>query len=288
MIITILLTILKITLTIFAILLLLIVFILMLTMFLPIRYRLFVDKSDTLYAVAKASWLLKLIQIIYIIDDKTSRTDIKILAITIKNFGDKNTINDNTKQPLDMESSSAETSEASPGEASMPPPAGSNNGPESKTTAKKKIDADKKPGSDKKIKKRWFLKTKRPKETKKSISKFWETLKNFNNYEHKNEVLSQTYKFLKRSLKALLDFKVTQADLRLGTGTPHITAYIIGIIYMTAGSENLCVRGDYQNTVFEGRIGLRGKLFLYKLVFSVIMFIFNKSIWPLVKKYKRG
>lgn len=89
-------------------------------------------------------------------------------------------------------------------------------------------------------------------------------------------------------LKSICPRKLT-ADLTVGTGSPDTTGYIMavaGMLYPTFG-KSLNIVPDFDNTIFEGRIFLKGKVTIFVLFVQALKLYMDKELRSLLKRLKK-
>ena len=89
-------------------------------------------------------------------------------------------------------------------------------------------------------------------------------------------------------LKSLRPRKL-QADVSVGTGSPDTTGYIMavaGMLYPTYG-KHINIVPDFENTIFEGRIYLKGRITIFILLVHGLAVYLDKDLHKLLKKLKR-
>lgn len=93
---------------------------------------------------------------------------------------------------------------------------------------------------------------------------------------------------LLKILKSIRPRKL-QADVIVGTGAPDTTGYLMavaGMFYPTFG-KSVNIVPDFENTIFEGRIYLKGRITVFILLVHALAVYLDKDIHKTLKKLKR-
>ena len=89
-------------------------------------------------------------------------------------------------------------------------------------------------------------------------------------------------------LKSIRPRKLT-ADLLVGTGSPDSTGYVMavaGMLYPVFG-KSVNITPDFENTIFEGRIFLKGKITVFVILLQALKIFMDKELRRLLKRLKR-
>lgn len=107
--------------------------------------------------------------------------------------------------------------------------------------------------------------------------------------EDATKELYQKYKQVVLKIVKKCKPEIEEADVTFGTGSPDTTGYIMaiyGILYGTLG-ETVRFTPDFENTILQGQIKLKGKIQLYVFVGLAIKIFTDKKLKVLLKKLKR-
>lgn len=78
-------------------------------------------------------------------------------------------------------------------------------------------------------------------------------------------------------------------DLKIGTGEPDTTGYILavhGMLYPLIGN-NVRIEPDFENQVMEGTVFIKGRITIFVLVCAAIKLYFDEDIRYFLKRFKR-
>lgn len=232
---------------------LVLLFIIMLILFVPIKYKLYINKQDTIYASTYINWLYSIIglEIIYESDQPINRF-IKLFGKRIFFIKDKNQKKEKTLTKKKV-----------------------------KNTQRKEIKIEKK-SKNKKVKKQ-KIKNKKQKSKLKDIFKL---IKTFN---HKKELLEDTFLWIKRILKEIIPSKL-YVDLEIGKEDPADTGELLGklaILYPFYYSF-VKIKGNYEKKCFYAILDASGDICLGKLLYDFIQYIRTQSVKQMIKFIKEN
>ncbi len=80
-----------------------------------------------------------------------------------------------------------------------------------------------------------------------------------------------------------------KAKLKIGTGQPDTTGYILavhGMLYPLIGN-NVFIEPDFENQVYEGTIFIKGRITVFVLLWAAIKLYFDEDIKHFLKRIKR-
>lgn len=309
---TVILLILKIILYILLGLIGLLILLLSIILFVPIRYTAYVEKYDELKVDVKATWLLKIVRLKYFYDKQSSYS----LKVFWKSVFSSDAIDDvKSKQVLnndeiikaktdtqinksynsnkDIEEKKADIKTTIPKDSSLVKeninkpkdinkfkdvnkPINQENKITSKSKLHKKTSNEKKQKTDKQK-----LKKKESK-IKKIIKDIIAFLKN----DEYDGVIKFVFIELYHILKALLPSRV-RLNMKIGTGDPATTGYILGmisILYAVSGNS-MKVVPDFDEKSFEGYIYLKGRIFIFIIVYYVVKILLDKRVKKIIAEY---
>ena len=107
-----------------------------------------------------------------------------------------------------------------------------------------------------------------------------------------NDIFQRAFEKSKKHLgiilKSILPRKVV-ADILYGTGDPAMTAQIMGGlgIVRALGFNKITLRPDFDRTVIQGDLHIKGRITLFRIVLSLAICYFNKDIRKTVKKFNK-
>jgi hypothetical protein len=107
-----------------------------------------------------------------------------------------------------------------------------------------------------------------------------------------NDIFQRAFEKSKKHLgiilKSILPRKVV-ADILYGTGDPAMTAQIMGGlgIARALGFNKITLRPDFDRTVIQGDLHIKGRITLFRIVLSLAICYFNKDIRKTVKRFKK-
>ena len=107
-----------------------------------------------------------------------------------------------------------------------------------------------------------------------------------------NPIFDRAYERAKTDLFLILRHvmpKKAQADILLGVGDPCVTAQILaGVGVVNALCDyDIWMQPDFDNKLVEGKINIKGRVYLWRLALSVLRVYFNKDIRKVWKRFKR-
>ncbi|PKM49792.1 MAG: hypothetical protein CVV02_14380 [Firmicutes bacterium HGW-Firmicutes-7] len=142
------------------------------------------------------------------------------------------------------------------------------------------------------IKKR-FMKKKADKKPKKKAKQKSSNIKE-SFYKIKDFLREDTYKgvikFVMRHgwrmLKSILPRKI-RINLKFGTDDPAVTGYILGaisIFYAVTGNS-MVIEPDFEKRLLKGNFNLKGRIFIFILVYHALKIILDKRVKKLIAEY---
>lgn len=112
-------------------------------------------------------------------------------------------------------------------------------------------------------------------------------LRDFISDELNQEAFHLTYGSIKRLLKHILPTKL-RADIIFGTGDPCSTGKALGAAAALYGfyGEHVKITPDFNNSVFEGNLYVRGRIRLITILIIVIKLLLDKKFKRLIRNVK--
>lgn len=107
-----------------------------------------------------------------------------------------------------------------------------------------------------------------------------------------NDIFQRAFEKSKKHLgiilKSILPRKVV-ADILYGTGDPAMTAQIMGGLGIARafGFNKITLRPDFDRTVIQGDLHIKGRITLFRIVLSLAICYFNKDIRKTVKRFNK-
>jgi len=150
-----------------------------------------------------------------------------------------------------------------------------------KKSTNTKDKKEKKPKKAKKAKKE--KKEKEPNQNIEKAKELWAFLQ-----EAENEgVLKFITKYLVKIIKWVLPKKV-HADMELGLEDPALTGYIAAVtsIVYVVTKKNIHIVPNFNEQMVKGDFRVKGRLYLYQLLYYIIRVIIDKRVRRLIKKVK--
>lgn len=80
-----------------------------------------------------------------------------------------------------------------------------------------------------------------------------------------------------------------KAELKIGTGEPDTTGYILalhGMLYPLIGN-NVMIEPDFENQVIEGSFFVKGRITIFVLICAAVKLYFDEDIRHFLKRFKR-
>lgn len=95
----------------------------------------------------------------------------------------------------------------------------------------------------------------------------------------------------KRLFKVLKSIRprVLKADLHIGTGSPDTTGYLCAVYGMLSPvlGNNVRITPDFEETVWEGRIYIKGRITVFTILWQALGIILDKQLRIFIKELKR-
>ncbi len=257
------------------------IFLLLLVLFMPIVYRIYVEKGEPAIKVnGRIRWLFGLVRV-KIEYPEPGNIVIKFLCFTLydsaKNVSTENV--SNSKNDIPKESSVI--SETAPlKELNETEDAAETSGTET---------SEVKPET---LKEKLYAKYEKIKYTLKSIyDKIKHILENISFYKEllqdteNQSLISHGWKRLKRIFRSIRPRKL-EADVIFGAASPDNTGYVYGIygMLMPKLGKQVILTPDFTRQILEGRIIAAGHITIFTLLRHVLAVLFDKRLWLLKRK----
>ena len=123
------------------------------------------------------------------------------------------------------------------------------------------------------------------------IKEIWANIQYYTEVFNEEET-KRAFSMCKRQLfkiwKNIRPSKCT-AELKIGTGEPDTTGYILavhGMLYPLIGN-NVTIAPDFENQVIEGTFSVKGRITVFVLLCAAIKLFFDEDIRHFLKRFKR-
>ena len=267
--------ILKIVLLILAAVLGIALWILALLLLIPVRYEAHVKKKEEFFVEAKVHWLLHLVRVPVSFRDGKLSAKLKVLIFTVKDFlADEEEIQDGAEEafPDVEEASDAAGQVTDPNKNQIGTALDKTEFSEEETYIEPKITVFLKMLVDF-LKATWRFLSSIPKKLKKlkyTFHQFYvkiKRMKRFATDDRTKAALGLAWSQLRVLLGKLLPKRVW-GDLHFGTDDPALTGEILGgiSIFYPLFMDNVKVVPDFQESVLEGELYLKGRIRLITIV----------------------
>lgn len=276
----------------------------------PIKYKILLKTDDLIakkadvYALLEVTWLLKILKINFKYKDKKQKIKLSIFGITIigKEKKDKqidqiktlekNLTEDNSTQEKEESINTAKNSDNKKimEEEKKEESKSTSNKTKEDKTKEDKIKKDSKEKNKSKDYKTEDFEDHDEHEEKESFkdksNRIIEKISYFYNYEDKEAIIEATKKLLIRSMKALKPTKFSLTG-EFGMDDPSRTGIIIGILSAISNfyRMNISIKGNYQKKIIALKLNVSGQITLGKFMWYMILFVFTKSIFKIIKKF---
>lgn len=272
--------------------------ILALILLIRIKYNIASEKSDKLYADIEATWFLKFVYFRFRISDKEKKVIFKVLWKYL--YKDKQTFKTNTEQK-------PEKSEEYPKVERSTPKTNS----EKKDNNKLEFEEQKEPSLKERTKIVNEEKELSPKEKteivneeikklakdeeKKLEEELEKDIKEYSvidkikrvwDYPDRKEIQDLILKLIKRLFKVFIPEQLN-LDIEIGLEDPSITGYVLAIssILVLYFGNNINVRGNFHQEVFNGKLKVKGYFTLGQIIWALLRFTLAKPIRKMIWKY---
>ncbi len=278
-----------------------IVFLLLLILFVPFRYTTEGKFDNNIDVKVKFSWLFHFINGYYIRNDSENKTVVKLFFFKInKSKKDSDKTKNKTKdkdetkkvkvlaenQPKEVKKIKEEKIEKVEEEIEKQVVSKNVNKKETKLNK----ENDNKTGKNKENKKNKKNKKKQNSKQKKdenpTITKI-KSMWNFLQLPENEGTLKFITKYLVKIIKWILPKKV-EINMEIGLEDPSITGYIAAVtsIVYVVTKKNVVVVPNFNEEVMKGYFKIRGRLYLYQLVYYIIRVILDKRVRRLIKEVR--
>lgn len=138
-------------------------------------------------------------------------------------------------------------------------------------------------------------KVKKPKKEKKegkngiiegieTMKHYWELI----NREENEGVLRHVTKYLVKIIRWILPSKLV-VDMEIGLDDPAITGYIAGVasLVFVISKRNIRVVPNFNDKVIHGQFNIKGRLFLFQIIYYIIRVVADKRVRRLIKEVRK-
>ncbi|TCK97850.1 DUF2953 family protein [Natranaerovirga hydrolytica] len=277
--------------------LLLLLLIISITLFVPIRYKANGDINNSCVNIyAKVTWLLKILSIELEQKDKDTLMRIKIFGIDINqkkkknklrrkktknkksrkdntNKQRKNTLDHLEKETIDDHKESIKKEKINDKSMTKSMDVSRNKKKEA-STKKNKHNKKKKAG-----KKTFRQKFKDLKAKIQALKEQKNKVIAFCTNEENKKSFKKVIKAFKKVLKKILP-KQFRLYLKIGTGDPASTGYLLGILSLlyTFKNQDLLLEGDFDEKVIQGNVSIKGRIYIATFVIAIIKLALDKNL----------
>lgn len=272
---------------------------LLMALFIPVRYVVYVNKKDEMLGKGCFYWLFHILHVKVLFENNEVKYCFRIFGIPImrtdkpKKSKEKKT---SEKKTSEKKTSEKKTSGIREKKETVQQQGSAKVEEDSNQTTKSELHSEIEPerGTEEPEKKQSFIKRikKKIKDTIQSVKKFFKNmmrvLKNFRTRKDKileflkDEQHKSALKKSKDSLIGLLKYAGPQkvkGTVVYGTGDPCSTGMSLGaasILYARYG-ENIKIRPDFENKVFEAELTARGRVRLIRFLYVLLKLYLDKD-----------
>ncbi|MBQ7358757.1 MAG: hypothetical protein IJW63_01525 [Lachnospiraceae bacterium] len=279
----------------------------LLVLFVPIRYKalLDVDTACKKYSgEGKASWLLKLLTL-HVTYPEPAKLTVRVLGIIVKEI-DFNKTEEMEEIPSSKEPTAESTEQVKINDEIEVK--------EDKEKAKEKLEVKEVVKEEVKVKEKVEEKVEEKEDIKersieepkqKWYEKILYTIKNlcvkikeiWNNIEYYKDLLNKkaNRQFFERSKKRIFKLlkgiapKRCKGQLRVGTGSPDTTGYLLAIygMFVPYLDKDFYLEPDFEEAICQGKLLIKGRIYLITVLVCILGFVFDKQLFVLLKELKR-
>lgn len=255
----------------FLILLLLLLFLVIIILTVPIKYSVYINKSDEIYVFTTLRWLYSMLGMDIIYESGSEITKrIKLFGIVIS--------------PKKVKKLKTKSSDIQIPKEIVPDSKEKNSKEEDKKVKKTKDSQKETTSKDKKDKKE-----KKSKKAKKKKTGLKDIIAQIQSYKHKKELIADTIKWIGMIFKRLWP-KTIQMEIEIGKEDPAETGQLIGMLsaliplYYSFAS----IVGNYEKECFYGKLEAKGDIGLGKFVYDFTKYIRTTSVKELIKLIRKN
>lgn len=283
----------------------LLLLIILLVLFVPIFYKINVNKNGDLNISVRANWLLGLLRVQFLYPEPGTVTA-KVLFFKIFDSGADSSKDEEKAVKREVKEEPGKTGKDSPDQKKSQVSRSENIKSSSETTQTDKEAADAKTSTQSKNTADSSGETGSQETTKQNpiekiqytFSSICDKIKNIReNVEYYKEILlcedtkgllNHAFMRLGKILKSIRPRKL-KADVRFGTGSPDTTGYayaIYGVLCPYLG-RHVLLTPDFEQAVLEGNLYAAGHITVFKLLWHGLMVVLDKRLRQLISKLKQ-
>lgn len=276
----------------------------LLVLFVPIRYKALLDVDTALKEYSgegKASWLLKLLTL-HVTYPEPAKLTVRVFGIKVKEI-DFNKSEETEEIPSSNEPTAESTEQVEINDKIEVEEDKEKVKVKEKLEVKEAVKEEVK--VEEKVKKEDIKESSIEEPKQKWYEKILYTIKNlcvkikeiWNNIEYYKDLLNKkaNRQFFDRSKKRILKLlkgiapKRCKGQLRVGTGSPDTTGYLLAVYGMLVPylDKEFYLEPDFEEAVCQGQLMLRGRIYLITVFICILGFVFDKQLFVLLKDLKR-
>lgn len=256
------------------ILIILIVFVLILLcfiIFVPIKYNVYAEKYQNIEIKIIFTWFLKLLKYKVDIKDGYTYKQFKLAEIILWD--------NNKKEPKKLKNKKNNYKQHSKEVR--------DNTIENKSKQKNKNNIKNKSeiNFNKKVKNK--IDNKKSKENLDYLKNIFNKIKSIFKYPERDIIIKYTKKLILKLFKIIKPENIN-IKCEFGFDDPSITGYLLGVISMMSVliPGNLNIKGNFEKEIFNISLETYGKANLWSIGFHILVYVFKKPIWKLIKNRK--
>lgn len=302
--------ILKILLIIIGVILGIAIFLLALVLFVPIIYEATGSKDETLYLEGKASWLFQLIRLkfyyhdsihyeakifwkkVYTSEPSQDGNNTEEIKRVSETKVQENKVEVSNQKKVHIAGQVTENQVKENQSTNQQSTSGLTQQTKSQTTSKNiRIEGlpsgtKKESHKTKKVKKIKINKKEKVKKEESGFKNFFETVRSFFAEEAYKGVIKFVVKHSLKMIKSIIPRKI-RLHLEFGTNDPAMTGYILGLlsIFYAFTGNSMDIKPDFEKQLFKGDFSIKGKIFIFVLVYHGLRIILDKRVKKLIAEY---
>lgn len=282
-------------------LLLFLLLIILLVLFVPIRYEVFASKQDeTINAKVKVTWLLHLIRFQFLYPEP-GKPSLFVLVFDLLNRKPKKEKKPKSKRKKDKQTENESKEEQEEDSTEIVPE--TEIIPDNKPTEDIPESVESDETAEEEVKESLLQKLQSIPEKLNAIKEkmsqtenkvealqqkalyYWELIKEPDTIALLRKVKPAILKALKQILPRKIHVHAT-----IGLGEPDTTAQVYGFaeIVIAYLNQDIEITPELNEKKIEGEAFVKGRLYLFVLLWEVIKLLLNKRLWKLIKKLKAG